>query len=521
MTAPERDFVRTGVDGLDDLLSGGILRGSVVLVEGSTGTGTTTLGVEFVYRGATAFDEPGLIVLFEVSPDKLVRDAALFGWDLPDLERQGRLKIVFTTRQVFQQEIQQADSLLLDEAAGIGARRIFVDGLVRRTPADTDTGRSTPEAFHLLAEGLQRERLTAMIGVEVAASDTRLGASLPEEFIADTVVQLRVETMERAVQRSVEIVKARGQDYRMGRHSFSIVDGKGIEVYRRVQAPRDPARDEAAAFDPSTRVAIGVPGLDEMTNGGLFLGSTTLVVGITGSGKSVMALQYLAEGARRGERSVMLTLDEPRAQVLRNAATIGIDLQPAIAQDLVRLVYDRPQEIEIDRHFLQLEKIVKEFRPRRAVIDSLSTYGSSLGSSGRSFRDFFHAVVALMKEHQVTTIYNHENPELLGMSSVMGPYGVSSLVDNVILLNWVELADTFRQALTIAKMRANAFDRTTRECEIVNGHGMRVLPRAVPPPAARRLAFWEYYSLVARSPERHGASSSPEPGASAPWQTST
>jgi circadian clock protein KaiC len=203
----------------------------------------------------------------------------------------------------------------------------------------------------------------------------------------------------------------------------------------------------------------------------------------------------------------MLTLDEPRAQVMRNASSIGIDLKPAIDQGLVRLVYDRPQEIEIDRHFLQLEKIVKEFKPRRAVIDSLSTYGSSLGPTGRSFRDFFHAVVALMKEHQVTTLYNHENPELLGMSSVMGPFGISSLVDNVVLLNWVELGDTFRQALTIAKMRANAFDRTTRECEVVSGQGMRVLPRQIPPGVTRRLAFWEYYSLVSRSPERHAAQS--------------
>src|ERR1051325_6657753 len=175
---PERDLVATGIAGLDDILSGGLLRGSIILVEGGAGTGKTTLGMEFIYRGVAEFGEPGLIVLFEVSPDKLVRDAALFGWDLPGLERQGRLKIVFTTRQVFHQEVQQADSLLLDEAAAIGARRIFVDGLVRRTPGDSDRGRNTPEAFHLLAEGLQRERLTAMIGVEVAAFEgAGLGAS--------------------------------------------------------------------------------------------------------------------------------------------------------------------------------------------------------------------------------------------------------------------------------------------------------------------------------------------------------
>src|SRR5215813_13162957 len=113
---PDRDLVKTGIHGLDDLLAGGIPRGNIILVTGAAGTGKTTLGVEFVYRGARQFDEPGMIVLFEVAPDKLMRDAALFGWDLRELEGDGRLKIVFTTRQVFQQELQQADSVLLAEA---------------------------------------------------------------------------------------------------------------------------------------------------------------------------------------------------------------------------------------------------------------------------------------------------------------------------------------------------------------------------------------------------------------------
>ena len=111
---PTRDIVKTGIAGLDAILSDGIPRGNIILLEGAIGTGKTTLGVEFVYHGASRFDEPGIIVLFEVSPDKLVRDAAGFGWDLPALERQGKLKIIFTTRQVFRQELQQADSLLLE-----------------------------------------------------------------------------------------------------------------------------------------------------------------------------------------------------------------------------------------------------------------------------------------------------------------------------------------------------------------------------------------------------------------------
>ena len=158
--ASERDLVRTGVSGLDPILASGLPRRNVILVEGAIGTGKTTLGVEFVYRGATAFDEPGLIVLFEVSPDKLERDAAGFGWDLPALERKGRLRIIFTTRAVFRQELQQADSLLLEEAAKMGARRIFVDGVGGLVDgADVHEPR---EAFQIMVEGLQRENLTAM-----------------------------------------------------------------------------------------------------------------------------------------------------------------------------------------------------------------------------------------------------------------------------------------------------------------------------------------------------------------------
>jgi circadian clock protein KaiC len=494
----ERDLVRTGVSGLDPILSSGIPRRNVILVEGAIGTGKTTLGVEFVYHGATSYGEPGIVVLFEVSPDKLVRDAAAFGWDLPALEREGRLRIIFTTRAVFRQELQQADSLLLEEAAKMGARRIFVDG-VGGLVAGADVPEAR-EAFQILVEGLQRENLTAMLALEASVVGDSAN-SLPAESIADTVIRLRIEDVQRAAVRSIEVVKSRGHDFQMGRHSFRIVDGQGIEVYRRVQAPRKGARDSAAAFDTTKRVSTGVPGLDEVVNGGYYLGSTTVVAGISGVGKSVMGLQFLAEGARRGERSLMFTLDEQVAQVLRNASTIGLDLEADIARGLVRLHYDPPQEIEVDHHFHEIERIVTEFKPVRVVFDSLSTYGSNLGTTGRVFRDFFHALIALMKEAQTATVYNHENPEMLGMSSMMGDFAMSSLVDNILLLNWIELGDSFRLGLTVAKMRANPTSHVTHECEVVNGQGMRLLPRklSVGPPAQ---GFATYRGLISRSPER-------------------
>ncbi|MDN5940080.1 MAG: hypothetical protein L0H83_15660, partial [Salinisphaera sp.] len=266
-------------------------------------------------------------------------------------------------------------------------------------------------------------------------------------------------------------------------------------------APRGGKRDRAAAYDPTTRISTGIPGLDALTNGGYFVGSTTVVAGISGVGKSVMGLQYLAEGARRGERSLMLSLDEQVEQIIRNAASIGIDLRAEMNRGLIRVEYEPPQEMEVDVHFHHIERLVEEFKPKRVVFDSLSTYGSNLGTQGRVFRDFFHGLVALMKEHQIAAVYNHENPEMLGMASMMGDFAMSSLVDNIILMNWAELGDTFRLGLTIAKMRANPVNRTTHEVEVVNGLGMRVLERELRVRAEQH-SFSSYAGLVSRSPER-------------------
>jgi circadian clock protein KaiC len=496
-----QDFVKTGIKGFDELLSGGIPRGNIALVEGAAGTGKTTMGLEFIYRGAVEYGEPGLIVLFEVSPEKIIRDTAAFGWNFPELEQSDKVKIIFTTREVFHREIQQADSLLLEEAHRIGARRIFVDEFTLPSPEPNGNGGRAREQFHIFSEGLRREQLTAMLSTDVLTRGEDRELDSAEERIADTIIRLRLESVQRAVLRSVEIVKSRGHDFQMGRHSFRLIDGSGIQVYRRVQAPRGSSRDKAAAFDITQRVTTGVPGLDELVNGGYFLGSTTLVVGISGVGKSVMALQFMAEGARREERSLMLTLDEPRPQVIRNANSLGFNLETALERGLVDIWYEAPQEMEIDRHFHDIEQKVRTFQPKRVVIDSLSTYGSTLGAEGRIFRDFFHALVALMKEHQIAALYNHENPEMLGMSSMMGDFALSSLVDNIILLNWVELGEDFRLGLTVAKMRANPVTRTTHEYEIVETVGVRVRSRdetsvlpAVP--------FSRYYGLISRAPER-------------------
>jgi KaiC/GvpD/RAD55 family RecA-like ATPase len=202
------------------------------------------------------------------------------------------------------------------------------------------------------------------------------------------------------------------------------------------------------------------------------------------------------QAPRGGEREQAAAYDVSRR------LTTGISgLDPLLGGGIIELWYDAPQEMEIDRHFAHLEHLIETVKPQRAVIDSLSTYGTSLGPVGRGFRDFLHGCVALMKEHQVAAVYNHENPEMLGMASMMGDFAMSSLVDNIVLMNWVELGDAFRLGMTIAKMRANRVDRTTHEVEILDGQGMRVLPRELRVPTDQH-PFSSYAGLVSRAPER-------------------
>src|SRR5215470_8064810 len=172
----ESDLIQTGITGLDDILRGGIPQGNVLLVEGAAGTGKTLLGLEFIYRGITVAHEPGLIVSFEVAPQKLIRDAAAFGWDLETLQQQNQLKLLFTSPQVLSQELQSPDSLLLETAAQMGAQRLFIDGisLLRTVPPLLPNGSSGNgqeghyrQLLQQLLEGLQREQLTALLSHEV------------------------------------------------------------------------------------------------------------------------------------------------------------------------------------------------------------------------------------------------------------------------------------------------------------------------------------------------------------------
>jgi len=495
-------MIRTGIAGLDVILMGGIPRINTILVQGTVGSGKTLMGVEFIYRGVTAFNEPGIIVVFETSPDKLVRDAATLGWDLAPLQEQGKLQIVFSSPQVLEQELRSTNSLLLETARKMGARRIFIDGigLLYQSAMSSAGPGSYRETLQQIIEGLNRENLTAMFSHGVG---TYAESELTFESTAalvDTIILLKQSLHGRRYNRSIEIVKSRGQEYELGQHSLQITHGKGLEVFRRVQAP---FRRQGSS-QPSS--AIGVDALDTLLGGGVFDGSTTMVVGLSGVGKTVLGTQILLEGARKqGNHGLLVSLDEHPAQIVRNADTIGLKLQDQLDCGTIHLLFESPQELNIDAHFAKIIDLIEKHNIQRMVIDGMTSYSTALVDHA-VYRDFFHALVSYSKDRLMTTFFNYENPEFLGLSCFMPDFPVSSIVDNIILLSLVEISSSLRRCVTVVKARGSNHEFDSREYQIGQG-GINLLP--FDPNAAngaKALPFASYSSILSRSPSRFAAS---------------
>jgi circadian clock protein KaiC len=456
------------------------------------------MGTEFIYRGIVEFNEPGLIILFETNPGSLIRNAAAFGWNLEELQQQRKLQIIFTSPEVFNQELRSTDSLLIETALEIGARRVFVDGigLLGRVPSSRSAIRYR-ETLHQLIESLNRENLTAMFSFETGASPNTTARMEMTDFLVDTVIQLDRDRSSRCTRRSVEILKSRGQDYDAGTHTLKITAGQGIEVFRRVQSA-----SRFVSAQPSSsnmRSVIGIEGIDGLIGGGVYDGSTTMVIGISGVGKTVLSTQMLREGSlRQKTRGLLISLDEHPEQIIRNANSIGLDLEAQVADGTITIMFESPQEMDIDAHFHRITQLIEKHDIQRMVIDGMTSYSTSIGEIN-AYRDFFHAIVAYSKYRLMTTFFNYENPEFLGVSSYMPDFPLSSIVDNILLLNLVEVSNSLHRTITVVKSRGSKHSFDTREYVIGQG-GISLLP--VEESRLPKVSLQDYSSLLSRAPTR-------------------
>jgi circadian clock protein KaiC len=502
----EGGLIRTGIEGLDSILLGGIPKTNVILLQGVAGSGKTLMGLEFIYRGISMYDEPGMIVVFETSPNKLIRDAAEFGWDLPKMQEQKKLQIIFTSPQVLEQELRSPTSLLLETATEMGAQRIFIDGVGLLDPAlgavNAPRG-AYRELLQQLIESLNRENLTTILSLERGNDPHSIAAVEVTDFLADTVIQLNRERRGRRVRRCLEILKSRGQDYEAGEHTLHITGALGLKVFRRVQAPL-----RVNAVQPTStakRSMTGVEAVDTLIGGGIFDGSTTMVVGVSGVGKTVLGTQILREGAlKQGTRGLLVSLDEHPAQIIRNAQTLGLNLEEQIADGTIQIMFESPQELDIDAHYARIIQLIEERDVQRMVIDGMTSYSTAIGETG-VYRDFFHAIVAYSKRRLMTTFFNYENPEFLGISSYMPDFPVSSIVDNLILMSLVEINNSLHRCMSVVKARGSKHSFDTREFEIGQG-GISLVPLKAD--AVKAVPLQSYSSLLSRAPTRLSRSQS-------------
>ena len=494
-------LVPTGIRGLDEILLGGIIRNNTALIKGIAGSGKTLLGIQFVHNGAVRFDEPGIIVSFEANPEKFHQDAREFGWDLQELHDAGRLELIFTSPEVLQAELDDPHSLLLQRAGEIRARRIFIDTVSLFQGAAPD-GLSKPggdgsyrSMLHQMLNNLHRAGLTAIIAHE-AAQHRELACSLETAAVlADTVIRLDRGQRERGSYRSITIEKSRGQDFDTGRHTLLITPRVGIEVFRRVQAEVRELGDQPTSS--AKRSLIGVDALDTVLGGGVYEASVTLVIGVSGAGKSLLGYQIATESGKSGHPALLVSLDEHPLQIQRNADALGLDLGGQFAAGTVQYLHDSPLELEIDAHYHQIKEIVEARRIERIVLDGLTTYRNAIGDQG-VFREFVHGLMAFAKRHLITTFILYENPEVFGITRFMPDAAISSIVDNILLLSFVETGNQVRRSLTVIKARGCAHDLVSREFTIGAG-GIRL---AADRGAALKTPFDQLDSLLSRAPKR-------------------
>lgn len=466
----EWKLTKTGIAGLDAVLKGGIIRGNSILVEGSAGTGKTILGLQFLYEGAAKMNEPGILLSFDVQPAKIYRDTANFGWDLKRLEEEGKLKVIFASVKSTLSQIQKEKSPLEKAIRGIGAARIVVDSvtLLRDMVKDLKEFRTM---IRILLNSFGREGLTSLMTLETGAGSE--GEYMVERSTVDAIISLsaRLYDYREYEVRRLRVVKARGQDYLSGNHTFQIVNGAGIVVYPRIaaQLPSEPSSREATAV----KETFGIPVLDEMLSGGIYPGTAVMVAGSTGTGKSLLGLQFILKGIRQEERGLIVNMEESLEQIVRNAKTLGFDLSPLVEQGKLEIIAMNPAELDLNQHIGSVMERIAAFGAKRVLIDSISAY-EAVAQNKLQYKDAFFGLVSFLKCRNISSIFTNEIPELVEISQITGEM-TSMLVDTIVLLRYIQIENRMGKILSILKSRGSDHSKELREY-VIEGGGIRLLP---------------------------------------------
>jgi circadian clock protein KaiC len=444
----------TGISGLDEVTGGGLPRGRPTLVCGPAGCGKTLLAMEFLVRGATEFDEPGVFVAFEESADDLVANVASLGFDLPQLEAEGRLVIDHVN--VVAGEMEETgdwdlDGLMLRIGAAldtVGAKRVVIDTIETLFGAFTSTAILRAELARLFAWFKERGVTAVITGERGNGILTRHGI---EEYVSDCVIVLDHRVDEQTSTRRLRILKYRGSLHGTNEYPF-LIGESGISVL--------PITSLGLQHGVSReRVSTGVARLDSMLGGGGFYkGSTVLVSGTAGTGKSTLAAQFCDATCRRGEKAVYFAFEESQAEIVRNMLSVGIDLGQWVDSNRLQFHCFRPSLLGLEAHLFAMQRVVNEFQPVAVVKDPVSDLlrvgtGADVGAMLTRQVDFLKAL-------GVTTLFTTLNGELTPGAT---DEHLASLVDTWLLLKTMEGNGENNRVLYVRKSRGMAHSNQIRE----------------------------------------------------------
>jgi circadian clock protein KaiC len=452
----DRVFPKTpsGIRGLDEITFGGLPKGRPTLIAGGPGSGKTLMSMEFLVRGAIDYNEPGLFMAFEETADELAQNVASLGFDLKELIAEKKILIDYV--RVERTEIEETGEYDLEglfvrlnyAIDSIGAKRVVLD-TIESLFAGLGNEAILRAELRRLFRWLKDKGVTAIITAERGdATLTRYGL---EEYVSDCVIVLDHRVQNQISTRRIRVVKYRGSVHGTNEYPF-LIDEKGISIL--------PITSLTLNYQISTkRVTSGIPRLDSMLEGkGFYQGTTILISGTAGTGKTSVSASFAKATCQRGERCLYFAFEEAPNQIMRNMKSIGIDLEPFVKQSLLKFHAVRSTFYGLETHLVQMQKMIDDFKPSAVVVDPITNLINA--GDQNDVKSMLTRLIDYLKEKQITALFTNLT-HLNGLESTESE--VSSIMDTWILLRDIELGGERNRGIYILKSRGMAHSNQIRE----------------------------------------------------------
>ena len=456
----------SGIKGLDEITGGGLPTGRPTLICGAAGCGKTLMAAEFVVRGAAQYNEPGAIILFEETAEELTANMRSIGYDLDAMQSQGQLALDFI--RVDPAELIETGSYDLEglfirighAIDSVGAKRVALD-TIETLFSDIANHAILRAELRRLFRWLKDRGVTAVItGERGEKALTRYGL---EEYVADCVILLDHRIVDQVSTRRLRVVKYRGSAHGTNEYPF-LIGARGISVL-----PITSLTLDHEVF--SERVSTGINGLDMMLGGaGVYRGSSLLISGTPGTGKSSIAAAFVDAACARGERAILFAYEESRNQLVRNMQSIGIKLQRWIDKGLLQIEATRPTLQGLEQHLVHMYNLVSEFKPSVVAVDPISNLTSHQNDADLSLT--LMRLIDFLKTQGITALFTSLNAE--SANTPGSQLGVSSLMDSWLWLNNIAFNGERTRTLQVLKSRGMPHSNQVREF-VFSNHGVDLI----------------------------------------------